>query len=285
MSTLTIRIAEHAGTCYGVERALNMAHDAGSAAAETHDSVRTLGPLIHNPIVVSELANLGVSSVDSLDQIESGTVIVRAHGVIPQVIEQAHERDLTVKDATCPYVKKVQMAAEKLARNGYQVLVVGEAGHPEVEGIMGHAGSNAFVVNGPEALDGIDLAPKVGVVVQTTQTVKNLGAVVERLLASVSELKVVNTICSATSERQQAAEQLASQVDVMVVIGGKNSGNTRRLAEICRSGCTRVHHIEQASELSVGDFAPNDTVGITAGASTPQSHIDRVVETLTAMDI
>lgn len=285
MSTLTIRIAQHAGTCYGVERALNMAHDAGTAAAESHESVRTLGPLIHNPIVVSELADLGVSSVDALDQIDGGTVIIRAHGVVPQVIEQARERNLTVRDATCPYVKKVQMAAEKLARIGYQVLVVGEAGHPEVEGIMGHAGDNAFVVNGPQALDGIDLAAKVGVVVQTTQTIKNLGAVVERLLMSVSELKVVNTICAATAERQQAAEQLASRVDVMVVIGGKNSGNTRRLAEICRSECPRVHHIEQASELSVDDFAPNETVGVTAGASTPQSHIDRVVEALAAMDI
>lgn len=274
----SIEVAEHAGTCYGVERALELAHKASASADSA--SVHTLGPLIHNPIVVKELAESGVSSVESLDDIDGGTVVVRAHGVVPEVIAHARKIGLDVVDATCPYVKKVHLAAERLASNGYQVLVVGEPGHPEVEGIMGHAGPSACVVSTVDDLSSLHISKKVGVVVQTTQTEENLASIVGELSRHVSELKVMNTICKATSERQAAAEALATRSDCMIVVGGKNSGNTRRLAQICRNVCPRTHHIETASELDSTWFNGAKRVGVTAGASTPQSHIDSVIYAL-----
>lgn len=273
----TITVAEHAGTCYGVQRALDMALAAGAAAGETGQRVHTLGPLIHNPIVVSELAEQGVGLANSLDDAKDGTVIIRAHGVVPRVIDEARARGFEVEDATCPYVKKVHLAAERLAREGYRVVVVGEPGHPEVEGILGHAGDSAVVVSCADEVASLDLGRKVGIVVQTTQTAQNLAEVTAAIAPRVAELHVVNTICAATSERQQAAQELASTSDVMVVVGGKNSGNTRRLAQICAEACPRTHHIERAEELEAVWFDGVERIGVTAGASTPQTHIERAV--------
>lgn len=273
----TIEIAAHAGTCYGVQRALDMALAAASQAGETA-TVHTLGPLIHNPIVVRELAEAGVGLAETLDDAASGTVIIRAHGVVPQVIDAARERGLDVIDATCPYVKKVHVAAERLVREGYRVIVVGEPGHPEVEGILGHAGDDAQVVSCAADADALPLKGKVGLVVQTTQTAQNLAEVVAAITPRVQELRVINTICAATSERQQAAAALAARCDCMVVVGGKNSGNTRRLAQICTDVCERTHHIEEASEIEAAWFVNVRHIGITAGASTPQEHIERAVE-------
>lgn len=271
MADLSIEVASHAGVCYGVERALKLA---AHAAESARGSVTTLGPLIHNPIVVRDLESAGVKGAQTVDEVESGTLIIRAHGVVPQVIDQARAKGLEVLDATCPYVKKVHMAAEKLVREGYQLIVVGESGHPEVEGILGHAGDAAHVVSTPHDLDGVDLARKVGVVVQTTQTPANLAAIVSALALRTMDLRVVNTICSATQERQDSAAELASRADVMIIIGGKNSGNTRRLAEICMACCPRTHHIEDSSEIQRTWFEGVALVGITAGASTPGAHID-----------
>lgn len=273
----TIEIAAHAGTCYGVQRALDMALAAAPQAGEC-TQVHTLGPLIHNPIVVRELADAGVGLADTLDDATSGTVIIRAHGVVPQVIDSARERGLNVVDATCPYVKKVHVAAERLVREGYRVVVVGEPGHPEVEGILGHAGNDAQVVSCAADADALSLKGKVGLVVQTTQTAQNLAEVVAAITPRVQELRVINTICAATSERQQAAASLAKRCDCMVVVGGKNSGNTRRLAQICADACEHTHHIEEASELLAAWFTDAHHIGITAGASTPQEHIERAVE-------
>ena len=272
----TIEIAAHAGTCYGVQRALDMALAAAPQAGETAQA-HTLGPLIHNPIVVRELAEAGVGLAETLDDAASGTVIIRAHGVVPQVIEAARDRGLDVVDATCPYVKKVHVAAERLVREGYRALV-GEPGHPEVEGILGHAGDDAQVVSCAADADALPLKGKVGLVVQTTQTAQNLAEVVASITPRVQELRVINTICAATSERQQAAASLASRCDCMVVVGGKNSGNTRRLAQICADVCEHTHHIEEASELEAAWFVNARHIGITAGASTPQEHIERAVE-------
>ena len=272
----TIEVAAHAGTCYGVQRALDLALKAGRDS--NGEPVHTLGPLIHNPIVVAELEDEGVHLADSLDEARHGTIVIRAHGVVPQVIDEARDRGLDVVDATCPYVKKVHLAAEKLVHEGYQLLVVGEPGHPEVEGILGHSGKRARVVSSVEDLDGIKLAGKVGIVVQTTQTARNLSDITAALAPCVNELRVVNTICAATSERQQAAAELASRCDVMFVVGGKNSGNTRRLAQICSDACPQTHHVEQASEIEDCWLCGAERIGITAGASTPQTHIERAIE-------
>lgn len=278
--SVTIRVAEHAGACYGVNRVLQLAR---GCALEHAEPVHTLGPLIHNPIVVEELAEQGVGLAQSLDEIDRGSVIIRSHGVVPQVIEDARARGLSVVDATCPYVKKVHKAASNLVHEGYDLIIVGESGHPEVEGIVGHAEGKAHVVASPQDLDGLTLGKRVGVVVQTTQTAANLSAVVAALAPLVSELRVVNTICAATSERQRAAASLASEADIMIVVGGKNSGNTRRLAQICHAACLKTHHIEDAAELDQSWFGGARLIGITAGASTPQAHIERVVSAIERM--
>ena len=266
-------IAEHAGACYGVERALSMAL---KAAQEARQPVHTLGPLIHNPLVVADLKQRGVSPAATPADARTGTLVVRAHGVTPQVAAHARELGLDVIDATCPYVKRVHHAAEKLAREGYQVLVIGESGHPEVQGIMGHAGDHALVVSSEEEIDRLSLAKRVGIVVQTTQTIELLRRIVARLVGRVEELRVVNTICEATSERQNAARATAREADCMIVVGGRESGNTQRLAQICHEACSQTHHIEDADELDPAWFAGVETIGITAGASTPAEHIERV---------
>lgn len=272
-----ILVAEHAGVCYGVERALNKAYE---AAGQATAPVNTLGPLIHNPRVVRELEDAGVGLAVSLSDCKGGTVVVRAHGVVPQTIEDARDRGLEVVDATCPYVKKVHHAASRLSAEGYQVLVVGESGHPEVEGIMGHAGHGARVVSDVEDIDGLELGDRVGVVVQTTQTDERLAQVSAALVARCREVRVVNTICKATHERQQSAAALACSVDAMIVIGGKNSGNTRRLYQICAESCARTYHIESSDELDPAWFDACSRVGVTAGASTPAAHINQVIELL-----
>ena len=247
------------------------------AAGEARKPVNTLGPLIHNPLVVNDLESIGVGTASSVSEVEEGTLIIRAHGVVPSVVEDARTRGLDVLDATCPYVKKVHNAAERLVREGYQLIVVGESGHPEVEGIMGHAGDDAHVVSVPGDLDAIDLSRKVGVVVQTTQTPGALADVVAELSKRTMDLRVINTICSATQERQDSAAELARRVDAMIVVGGKNSGNTRRLAEICTAACPKTHHIEDASEIEAAWFDGVSHIGVTAGASTPASHIERAL--------
>ena len=274
MSHIDIEVARYAGVCYGVERALGMAE---KAAGEARKPVNTLGPLIHNPLVVNDLERIGVGTASNVSEVEEGTLIIRAHGVVPSVVEDARTRGLDVLDATCPYVKKVHNAAERLVREGYQLIVVGESGHPEVEGIMGHAGDDAHVVSVPGDLDAIDLSRKVGVVVQTTQTPGALADVVAELSKRTMDLRVINTICSATQERQDSAAELARRVDAMVVVGGKNSGNTRRLAEICTAACPKTHHIEDASEIEAAWFDGASHIGVTAGASTPASHIERAL--------
>lgn len=272
MSHIEIEVARYAGVCYGVERALSMAE---KAAGEARKPVNTLGPLIHNPLVVNDLERIGVGTASNVSEVEEGTLIIRAHGVVPSVVEDARVRGLDVLDATCPYVKKVHNAAERLVREGYQLIVVGESGHPEVEGIMGHAGDDAHVVSVPGDLDAIDLSRKVGVVVQTTQTPGALADVVAELSKRTMDLRVINTICSATQERQDSAAELARRVDAIIVVGGKNSGNTRRLAEICTAACPKTHHIEDASEIEAAWFDGVSHIGVTAGASTPASHIER----------
>ncbi|MBQ9001037.1 MAG: 4-hydroxy-3-methylbut-2-enyl diphosphate reductase, partial [Eggerthellaceae bacterium] len=238
-------LAEHAGACYGVQRALDMAHE----AAEGADSVHTLGPLIHNPQVVRDLEAKGVRVVAEPEDIEEGIAIIRSHGVTPEVRERVERRGLAVVDATCPHVARAQKSAAELAGKGCRVIVVGEAGHPEVESLCAYAklaGAQVDVVSSADDLPA-GLHVPVGVVVQTTQRRANLDEVVAAIRAQGIEPEVKNTICSATRLRQDAAEKLAGEVDAMVVIGGRNSSNTTRLAEICRARCERTFHVESAA--------------------------------------
>lgn len=278
-NTMTIEVAREAGACYGVERALKMAHE---AAQDTAGPVHTLGPLIHNPIVVSGLEAEGVTVVEDPAVGPGSTLLLRTHGVTPAVEKAAQESGATVLDATCPFVKKVHRAIECLAKDGYQAIIVGEAGHPEVEGTLGHA-PQALVIGSAKELRDVDVARRVGVVVQTTMAKAVLDEVVVALMERAEEVRVLNTICSATSERQGAAAELAARADVMVVIGGRSSANTTHLAQICAEGCAATHHIERTDELDERWFEGANLVGVTAGASTPRAQIEEVVEALRAI--
>ena len=270
--------AKHAGVCYGVERALDMAN----AAMLDDEATYTLGPLIHNPKVVEELDANGVHVAASPDDVQEGIVIIRSHGVEPDVLATLRERGLTVIDATCPHVAKAQRSAAQLRDMGGTVVVVGRADHPEVLGLCGHAGERAVVVaNANELPD--ELIEPVGVVVQTTQSTEKLESVVEAIRARGIEPTVKNTICFATRQRQESAARLAGEVDAIVIVGGKNSSNTTHLYEICKAHCPKSHFVEGADELDDSWFEGCKTVGVTAGASTPADQIQEVVECLEAM--
>lgn len=277
MTSPSIRVARHAGVCFGVKRALE---EASKVLAEQDGSIHTLGELIHNPRVVQDLEQQGAHVAHSVDEVKDGTLIIRAHGVAPQVKQAAEDAGLHVVDATCPFVKRVQDHARSLYGDGYQVVIVGEAGHPEVEGILGCTDGKACIVNSAQQVELLDISSRVGVVVQTTQTSKNLREVVDALLLRAREVRVFDTICSATNERQEAARALAATCDLMLVIGGRNSGNTRRLFQICHDVCPCTYHIEDAREIDPEWVACVSNIGITAGASTPQGQIDDVLSTL-----
>lgn len=270
--------ARYAGACYGVQRALDMAH----AAILDGEGAYTLGPLIHNPQVVKNLEENGVVVASSIDDIDEGVVIIRSHGVVPQVKTAAIEKGLPLIDATCPHVARAQKAAASLAQDGYNVVIVGEMGHPEVEGMTAYAqveNKNVVVVaDATELPENID--EPVGIVVQTTQAKENLDAVIAELRNRGFDPFVKNTICFATRQRQDAAAELAESVDAIMVIGGRNSSNTTRLYEICKQRCERSYHIESPDEIDPTWLNGCETVGVTAGASTPEYQIEAVVSYL-----
>ena len=273
--------ARNAGACYGVQRALDMA----LAAVEGGGAASTLGPLIHNPQVVADLAARGVRAVEHVEDVHAGSIVIRSHGVTPAVRRAAEARGLPVVDATCPHVARAQKAAAQLGERLGRVVVVGEAGHPEVEGLVAcarEAGAEVFVAARPADLPAC-LREPVGVVVQTTQTRAALDAVEAALRTRGVNPEVKNTICSATSQRQEAAAELAGEVDAIVVVGGRNSSNTTRLADICAASCPRTYHIESPDEVDPAWFAGCESVGVTAGASTPEAHIAAVVARLEAL--
>jgi 4-hydroxy-3-methylbut-2-enyl diphosphate reductase len=273
-----IVVARYAGYCYGVERALRITEAAIEAADKP---VATLGPIIHNPTVVGQLAARGVDVVDDPDKVGSGTLIVRTHGVAPSVVDGARSRCINVVDATCPFVAVAQRKAAALREADYAVVILGERDHPEVAGLEGFAGEGAVVVEEAGGLPVERLRGKrVGVVVQTTQTQANLASVAAALAPLARELLVYNTICDATEKRQNAACELGAEVDVVVVVGGRNSANTARLAQLCRAIESRTYHIESAAELEPIWFDGAKRIGVTAGASTPDAEIDATVKAL-----
>ncbi len=267
---MEILIVKEGGFCFGVRRALDMARQ----AIEEKRLSATLGPLIHNPQVVEELQQQGVRVTEQVSDLQPGeTLMIRTHGCSPEVPQQARERGVEIIDATCPFVARAQREAQRLCDDSWQVLVLGEPEHPEARSIREHTGGRATIVEGPQDLDGVDIKDKVAVVCQTTQRLDNLNALVSALLPRVRLLTVSNTICDATTQRQEASLGAAKEVDVMIVVGGYHSANTTRLAQICSEVNSRTHHIERVEELEREWVAGADKVGITAGASTPDSAI------------
>ena len=274
-------MAAKAGFCFGVERAMEMAR---ATVREKKGRIFSLGPLIHNPQVVEYLNKIGVTVVNNVDDVDNGTLIIRSHGVSPDVLARAGEKGINIVDATCPFVRRAQVIARQLADEGCQVVVVGDKNHPEVQGIVGWTGGRAIVVENPAEAACVETEGKIGVVAQTTQTLKNFESVVEILGKKGNEIKACNTICNATAERQEAALNLAGRVDVMIVAGGADSANTRKLAALCRESGTPTYLVERAEELDRNWFRGAGVAGLTAGASTPDWIIEEVKNCMSQID-
>ena len=264
-------MADYLGFCYGVKRAIKIARE--NAAPD--GSACTLGPIIHNPQMVERLKDEGVGTIDCLDDLKRGKVIIRSHGVGPETYEKAEAMGLECVDATCPHVKKAQLSAKELAEEGRFVVIVGEKEHPEVHSIVQWAGGNVAVIETVAEAASVPNASRLGIISQTTFSGERFREIVSALLDKSRDIRVMRTICTATDQRQRAARELASKVDVMLVIGGKNSANTTRLAQLFAKIC-RTYHIETAEELQPAWFDNIEKIGITAGASTPDWIIKEV---------
>ena len=273
---LEIITANEAGFCFGVKRAIDIVKDAVSEN-DTKD-VYTLGPLIHNPQVVEDLEEKGVNLVDSVDDIEDGILVIRTHGVEPNVLKRAEKKGIDIIDATCPFVKNAHIYAKELVDNNYQTIIFGDKNHPEVKGIYGHTDNFGIIIESYEEINDLKLKDNVGLVAQTTQSYEEYMEVIKYILPKVKELKVFNTICNTTGNRQEEARELAKKVDVMLVVGGHNSANTRRLAKICAETNTPTFHIETVDELNWDKISNANKIGLTAGASTPDWIIKEVLE-------
>jgi small subunit ribosomal protein S1 len=271
---MNIHIADKAGFCFGVKRALDIVQD---VLKDGQGPVCTLGPLIHNPRVVGELGAQGVQVIDDPDAMESGIMVIRSHGATRDEVERATLKGLKVVDATCPCLKQAQKRAHELCSEGYYVVLLGERNHAEVRSILGSVDGTIHVIESVEEARELPCSKKVALLSQTTQRFEDFQEVACALLPKTREFLIVNTICNATVKRQNAAEALAKKVDVMLVIGGHNSANTARLFEICRSTGTPVYQIESADEIRPEWFVAASEIGITAGASTPQEQIEEVV--------
>jgi 4-hydroxy-3-methylbut-2-enyl diphosphate reductase len=270
---MKIIVAKRAGFCFGVKRAIDIAFN---QSKEIKQGVFTFGPLIHNPQVVKKLIEEGVTPIEDVYSPDIKTLIIRTHGVPPDTHKKMSQMGYNIIDATCPFVQKAQRYAQSLKEEGYQVVIIGDREHPEVQGLIGFSGDDAIVVNTHEQMP--RLKSKVGIIVQTTQPHENLEEVVRRLVSFTRELRVFNTICDSTVLRLKETKELAQEVDIIIVVGGKNSANTSQLTNLSKSICAKVYHIETPGELRVKWFNGAEKVGITGGASTPQWLIDEVVE-------
>lgn len=261
------------GFCYGVRRALKMTENVANSGIRAV----TLGPIIHNPQVVERLAEKGVPPVNSIDEITDETVIIRSHGVGPSCYNMLKCKNLALMDATCPFVRRNQLLTKRLVDDGKQVILIGEKRHPEMRSVAEWAVGHSYQVETMEDVDALPPMQEAHIVMQTTFSVPLAEQLIAAIEKKVKDLRVNRSICDATMQRQQAARELAEKVDVMIVIGGKNSANTTRLAEICRRSGTNTYHIETAKELKPEWFSSRDKIGITAGASTPDWIIEEVV--------
>ncbi len=272
---MKILVAEHSGFCFGVKRAVQIL----DKVLESKTNVLTYGPIIHNKQVTDQYAQKGVRIIDQLEEMvtQPHELIIRSHGVSKAVYDQATSKGYTIHDATCPYVKKIQNTVSTYAMKGYNIIIVGDRTHPEVVGINGWCDNRATIV---EALADIDQLPilsePICVVAQTTFKLKLWQAIVKRLEQDYNELLVFNTICLATEKRQEACVELAKKVDLMIVVGGKHSSNTLKLAQLC-SEIVKTIHIETKDDLDNSEWNGNEIIGITAGASTPDWIIESVI--------
>jgi 4-hydroxy-3-methylbut-2-enyl diphosphate reductase len=278
---MDVKIARTAGFCWGVRRTVDQVME---VADQRGGPVVTLGPIIHNPQAVARMREKGVQTVNAIAEVADGTtVVVRTHGAVRDEVARAEERGLEVVDGTCPYVKYPQAIAERLSADGYHIVIVGDANHAEIKGVVSYSSGPCTVVKPGAEIPDIK-AKKVAVIAQTTCIGADFERVVGQLALRHKEVRAVNTICNDTEERQADARALAAEVDAVVVVGGKNSANTRHLAEICREIQPRTWHVETEDELQPAWFRGCRTVGISAGASTPDWVVEGVAGWLRSLD-
>lgn len=271
---MKLLVAETAGFCWGVRRALDQAVD---LTKKTDGPVYTYGPLIHNSQVLEELKAQDIHAVNGLDDVQGGTILVRAHGVRPEVVEELRKRNENVVDATCPLVRRVQKALSAYVEKGYDTVIVGDDDHAEVIGLRGYALDRCYVVADESEADALPSFDQVCVVSQTTQDDRTFERVVDRIRAKSNEVRAINTICEPTRDHQTETIELAHRADLMVVVGGRHSANTVRLVKLAEDEGARVLHVETDGELKPELFSGCETVAVTAGASTPEWMINRVV--------
>ena len=275
---MEVTVAKTAGFCFGVKRAVEKVYE---QIGKTEKPIYTYGPIIHNEQVVGDLQEKGVEVIDTLEALKTirdAVVVIRSHGVGKNVYEILKENDVEIVDATCPYVKKIHRIVEQQTAEGRRVIIIGSPEHPEVQGIRGWGSDTTLVVEKPEQIENlpVGIGEKLCVVSQTTFNYKKFQDLVEKFEKKGYDILVLNTICNATQERQVEARRIASEVDAMIVIGGRHSSNTQKLYEICQKECKNTYFIQ-----SLGDFNPEcvnsvRSVGITAGASTPNQIIEEV---------
>lgn len=267
---MEIRLAKSYGFCFGVKRAIKIAE-------ETKNS-NTLGPLIHNKKEIERLKEeYNVGLVEDIEEVNSGdTVVIRTHGIPKDKLQLLKEKDVNIIDATCPFVTKPQQIVEKMSNEGYGIVIFGDINHPEIKGVMSYA-KDPIVVLDVEDLKGKKLKEKVATVAQTTRKFSEYQKIVNYLMENCKEVRVFNTICNATFENQDAARELSREADIMIVIGGKNSSNTKQLFNICKENCKDSYLVEDENELKKEWFKNKKLCGITAGASTPDWIIEKVV--------
>ncbi|OGW78344.1 MAG: 4-hydroxy-3-methylbut-2-enyl diphosphate reductase [Omnitrophica bacterium RIFCSPHIGHO2_02_FULL_46_20] len=272
---MSIRLTKKVGFCFGVKRAVEMAEEVLKKEGEAH----SLGSIIHNTQVVKDLSRKGLKVIDSIDDAASGCIVISSHGISPHVADKISKRSLKLVDTTCPFVSNAQRKARSLSSAGYKVIIVGDVNHPEVKALVDFARQKAYVVKDALGIKRLRINPRerIGVLSQTTQSMDNfiasVGAIIEK---KPKELKIVNTICKDAEERQGAAQKITRKVDLMLIVGGKNSANTKRLFDVCKKILSKSYLVETEADLRSSWFKMVRAVGITSGASTPDWIVRRV---------
>lgn len=273
-SSLKIELAENYGFCFGVKRAIKIAEENQNAA--------TYGPLIHNSKEIQRLEkDFKVGLVEDFKVFNTGDkAIVRTHGIQKQELEELKDKGVDVIDATCPYVTKPQEIAQEMSEKGYSVVIFGDEAHPEIKGVRSYATHGAHVVTDVADLEGLKLGEHIALIAQTTRKVEDYMQIANYLIPRHKEVRVFNTICNATFENQDAVRKLSKRADIMLIVGGKNSSNTKQLFKISQENCPDSYHIEDEKDLDFGWFVGKDLCGISAGASTPDWIIQNVVDAI-----
>ena len=276
---MKIKLAENYGFCFGVKRAIKI--------AEENQHSATYGPLIHNSKEIDRLKeNFDVSLTDNLESFKTGDkAVIRTHGIPKDELSTLQERNVNIIDATCPYVTKPQQICEQMSQEGYDIVIFGDEKHPEIKGVKSYAIYGAKVVLSVEELQSMHFKEKIAVVAQTTRKIAEYQEVCNYLIARHKEVRVFNTICNATFENQDAAKALAQEADVMIIIGGKNSSNTKQLHSIAEANCSESYHIEDEGDLEASWFYNKKLCGISAGASTPDWLIDNVIKAIKKLSL